>query len=240
MSDPIRAARVIHGGGEVVLTCEHASVAVPEPWAWPQADRWLVGTHWSYDLGAEELTTELAAHAGWAAVLAGFSRLLIDPNRDLHAPTLFRTHADGRVVHLNAGLSPAERERRIERLWRPYQQTTTQVVADSVAPLVCSLHTFAPVYEGQRREVEVGVLFNRQESMARQVAGLLLDAGYRVRLNEPWSGRDELMFGPEQCAHASGRLALEIEVRQDLATDPSWRERFVPTLYRALLDALPG
>ncbi|TVQ92984.1 MAG: hypothetical protein EA397_05705 [Deltaproteobacteria bacterium] len=240
MSDAFRAAWVLPGNGAVALTCEHASVAMPEPWAWPQADRWLVGTHWSFDLGAEDLTRELAAYAGWGAVMAGFTRLLVDPNRDLDARTLFRTQADRRPVHLNAGLSEAERARRIERLWRPYHRAASDLVGSTSSPLVCGIHTFTPVYEGKRREVEVGVLFNRQEAMARQVASKLLEGGYHVRLNEPWSGRDELMFGPERCAHEHDRLALEIEVRQDRATDPEWRERFLPRLCQALTQVAPS
>ena len=46
----------------VALTCEHASVRIPDAWpaGWPTEDAAVVGTHWSIDLGAEDLTRELA------------------------------------------------------------------------------------------------------------------------------------------------------------------------------------
>jgi predicted N-formylglutamate amidohydrolase len=238
MGQGLQAVERIDGSGKILLTCEHASVEVPAPWAWPEADRWLVGTHWSYDLGAADLTRELAREAGWGAVLSRFSRLLVDPNRALEEDTLFRSVADGKIVHLNAGLSDRERQRRIQMLWEPYHRAVDQAVAESTAQVVCGMHSFTPVYEGQRREMEIGVLFNDDEDYARAVAHVLLEAGYAVRLNEPWSGRDGLMFSAEHHARAHGRLAIEIEVRQDLALQPEWNESFAPILHRALVRAL--
>lgn len=232
------AVEVIPGDGPVVLTCEHASVELPSPWAWPPADRWLVGTHWSYDPGAAELTRLLAERAGWPAVLSRFSRLLVDPNRAPGDPTLFRAQAEDRVIHLNAGLSERERGRRMERFYEPYHRAAGELVAGSSAAVVCGIHSFTPVYEGRRRDLQVGVLFNDDEDLARAVALDLLQAGYHVRLNEPWSGRDGLIYAPERHARAGDRLAIEIEVRQDLAADPDWLDLFADALRAALLRAL--
>jgi len=238
MGDAAAAVEVIAGDGPVVLTCEHASVDLPAPWAWPPGDRWLVGTHWSYDPGAEDLTRLLAARSGWSAALSRFSRLLIDPNRPLHDPTLFRAQAEGRVIHLNAGLSERERERRIKTFYEPYHREAGRLVASSEAQVVCGIHSFTPVYEGRRRDLQVGVLFNDDEDLARAVATELLDAGYQVRLNEPWSGRDGLIYAPERHARDCGLLAIEIEVRQDLAADPDWLDPFADALRGALVRAL--
>jgi len=87
----------------VVVTCEHASERVPEGFAaetgfaWPEADRWLRGTHWAYDLGAEAIALEYAEAVRARLVCARFSRLLIDPNRALGDGTLFRDLAEGRL-----------------------------------------------------------------------------------------------------------------------------------------------
>ena len=44
----------------VLLTCEHASNALPEPWTWPADDRWIVDTHWAFDLGIADVTRHVA------------------------------------------------------------------------------------------------------------------------------------------------------------------------------------
>ncbi|MEQ9320232.1 MAG: N-formylglutamate amidohydrolase, partial [Polyangiaceae bacterium] len=97
----------------LVLTCEHASAELPDPWSWPVGDEWLTRTHWAVDLGAEELTRELAEAMGAGAAICGFSRLLIDPNRPLGSPELIRTTAEGRVVSFNASVDAEERARRV-------------------------------------------------------------------------------------------------------------------------------
>jgi predicted N-formylglutamate amidohydrolase len=86
---------------QLMLTCEHASVRLPEPWQWPDGDARLLGMHWSFDAGAEDFTRELSARLPSVAVLARFSRLLCDANRPLGAETMFRNVADGQPVLLN-------------------------------------------------------------------------------------------------------------------------------------------
>jgi predicted N-formylglutamate amidohydrolase len=225
-------------GARVVLTCEHASLNLPSPWAWPEADRWLVGTHWSYDLGVAHLVRALADKARWPAVLSGVSRLLVDCNRPLQDPTLFRTEAEGRLVHLNAGLSDEERERRIHTAWKPYHAAVDRVVAAHPEAAVVSMHSFTPIYEGKRRELEIGVLFDRDEDAGRALALLLNDAGYHVRLNEPYSGKLGLIFSAEHHALDHDRLALELEIRQDLLLDELWVADLVPVLHRAILEVV--
>src|SRR5687767_3551561 len=93
--EKIAAAR---SDAALLLSCEHASQTMPHARDWHDDDRWLLGTHWAYDIGAAELTRELARATGAPAVLAAFTRLFVDPNRPLDSPTLIREHAEGRAV----------------------------------------------------------------------------------------------------------------------------------------------
>ncbi|HEX6245888.1 MAG TPA: N-formylglutamate amidohydrolase [Polyangiales bacterium] len=213
-----------------VLSCEHASPRLPEPYSWHEADRWLVGTHWSYDLGARELTLELARALSAGAVLSRYTRLLIDPNRSLDQPDLFRKSAEGKPVHLNTGLSDAERARRIQLYYDPFHAALDQALARSHAPLLFSIHSFTPNYEGVVRDVEVGVLFNKEEEHADALFEQLSRAFPAVRKNEPWSGRGGLIYSAESHAQRFKRVPLELEVRQDRLEDPSYRARMVPVL----------
>ena len=226
--------RIEGDGLPLLLTAEHASERMPSPWEWPEADRWLVGTHWAYDIGAAELTRELARRLGATAVLARFTRLLADPNRPEGDPTLFREVAEGHPVALNRGLSPEERARRLERLWRPYHAAVDAAVRASNAPLVLAIHTFTPLYEGEARQLEVGVLFDREEDLAKELHDALGAVGVNVALNEPYSGRAGLIYSAHRHAETHGRRALELEVRQDLAVEDVFRERLVRVLERWL------
>jgi predicted N-formylglutamate amidohydrolase len=228
------AAEVVRGQREApaFLTCEHASQRLPAPWRWPKHDYRLIDTHWSYDLGARELTLELARELAASAVLARFSRLLCDPNRgEEHADT-FRSLADGEPVLLNTGMTPADRERRIVDYHRPFHTEVDAALAAVDAPMLFSIHTFTPLYQGEPRSVEIGVLFDREEREAHELGAVLSEQFQRVAYNEPWSGRAGLIYSAERHSQRHGRLALELEVRQDLAVDPAFRARLVPVLAR--------
>jgi predicted N-formylglutamate amidohydrolase len=209
-----------------VVTCEHASERLPDGWQWPETDARLVGTHWAYDLGAAELARELAAALGSVCVLAGFSRLLADPNRPEDSPDLFRQQADGRTVGLNAEIDAHERSRRLIP-WRAYHEAVDREVGAARAPIVFSMHTFTPLYEGTPRTVEIGVLFDEEEALAMALREALVTAGFDVAMNEPYSGKLGLMYSVDRHARRHGRRPIELEVRQDLAVSPEMRRRIV-------------
>ena len=164
------------------------------------------------------------------AILSRFSRLLIDPNRPLDADTLFRTNADGRTVHLNASLLETERQRRINRFYDPYHSAIRAMVERSRGDTVFAIHSFTDNYEGDRRMLEVGVLFDEDEEPAHRLVHHLEEAGFHVLPNEPWSGKAGLAYSPVRHAREFGRCALEIEVRQDLIVDESFAARLAEAL----------
>lgn len=226
------AVTVVSGAHDapVFLTCEHASEALPAPYRWPAADRRLLHTHWAYDLGARELTLELAQALGASAVLANFSRLLVDPNRDEVHPDLFRAEAEGELVELNQNLSDGEREARLRDFHRPFHAAVDAALALSGAQVLLSVHSFTPLYMGTQRSMELGVLFDRCEAEARLLGAALSAALPNVAYNEPWSGRAGLIFSAESHAMRFGKIALELEIRQDCAVDPAYRARLVQVL----------
>jgi len=181
---------VVRGGrSRTALLCEHASMRLPEPWTWPEEDHWVVGTHWSWDPGAAEITRELADALGAAAVLSRFSRLLCDPNRAEGDAHLFREIAEGRRRALNADLGPAERERRLSLYHRAYHDAADKLIGEHPGKAVLSVHTFTPLYEGQAREIEVAVLFDDDDDLPTDLAVAIRQRGHPGVLNAPWAGK---------------------------------------------------
>lgn len=226
---------VVAGDGDasVFLTCEHASEHVPRPFRWHPDDAWLRGTHWAYDLGAAELTRDLAAAWGATAVLSRFTRLLADANRPPGHADLFRATAEGRPVAANQRLSDEERERRMELLYRPYHAAIDRELRRGKAEILFAVHSFTPVYEGRPRHMEVGVLYDTEEALAVRVRDALAGDGLEVKLNEPYSGKEGLIYSADFHAAAHERRAVELEVRQDLVVDDAFRSRLVDALTRA-------
>lgn len=217
----------------ILLLCEHASLRLPPPLNWPQEDAWIVGTHWSFDLGARKLTLELAATLDASAVLARFSRLLIDANRPPDSATLLRDEADGRRVHLNQGVADDERARRLRDYYHPYHRRIDSCLEAQPQAAILSVHTFTPVYEGTTRNLEVGVLFNREAELGRRFAEVLREHGWQSALNEPYSGADGFAFSPELHGKRHRRTWLELEIRQDIAVDETRRAQVLTAIVAA-------
>lgn len=233
------AVEEVAGDGPVVLTCEHASVRLPSPWRWHPADRWVVGTHWSWDPGAAWLTRGLASRLGARAVLSQYTRLLVDPNRELDSVTLVRRMAEGRLLRLNSRMTRGELGRRLEQLYHPFHAAVdAAMVGSPAASALVSVHSFTPVFNGVRREVEIGVLYDRDEALALALHGFLRERGWDARLNEPYSGAHGQMYSAHSHAVEHGRRAVELEVRQDLAAGREARERVLDDLEAGLRAVL--
>lgn len=256
---PSPAFEVVEGRGPsaslppppVLLTAEHASQELPEGWAWSEEDRqWFVGRHWSYDPGTADLARELSDDLGALALLSRVSRLFADVNRPVSgSDTLFRAEGDGRAVELNKVFQTAhaEEERRARLLlgYMPYHAALAALAAGvggaggSPPRAVLSLHSFTPEYEGERREVEVGVLTRLPQgsgSLADRFVGALRGAGFDTRYNEPWSAEGGFMHAAEQAASVAGDACEPVmfEFRQDLSVQPAFRAEVRAAVVSAL------
>lgn len=219
----------------LVLSAEHASNATPDGWAWPAEDAWLRDTHWAIDRGVDTILRALARGLAAPAVFCRFTRLLIDANRAVASPTLILHEAEGRPIVMNQKLGEEERLRRIEQLYNPYHARLDAVVGAYPGAAVLSVHSFTPELEGAApRPMEVGVLFDKDEEPARRLASKLAERGWVVALNEPYSGRNGLMYSVHRHAGCHERRAMELEIRQDVAVDPVRRARLVQDLLSEL------
>eukprot|EP01087_Luapelamoeba_hula_P005330 TRINITY_DN1540_c0_g1_i2.p1 TRINITY_DN1540_c0_g1~~TRINITY_DN1540_c0_g1_i2.p1 ORF type:complete len:333 (-),score=36.27 TRINITY_DN1540_c0_g1_i2:283-1281(-) len=229
----------------MMLTCEHASQRLPNGWVWHVEDAHLYNSHWAIDLGARELTIELAAHLSCCAYLCRFSRLLIDANRETWAETLIRSHAErGLPVMLNKELTEHDRQRRMEVCYEPYHNELERRIRSNVRPggFIFSIHSFTEVYRPTdepvpKREMVGGLLVDQEEALALKIQKALLAQGVDIRINEPYSGVKGLidqMHTDETLASQYRYLALE--VRQDLVLQPEWRSKMALAMAHALKE----
>src|SRR5262245_44700693 len=72
----------------VILLCDHAGNAFPPGYGTLGLPPEQLKRHIAYDIGAAEVTRQIAATLGIPAILTRYSRLLIDPNRGDDDPTL--------------------------------------------------------------------------------------------------------------------------------------------------------
>lgn len=228
--------------GPFLFTCEHASRALPSGVAVSATDEKRLAEHWGWDIGALGVTEKLVEELGGQAIAAGFSRLWIDLNRDVGSESLVVGSVEGDALSFNASVSSQDRAERIRDYFEPYHAAVAQLGRERCAlqgPLeILSIHSFTQHYQGQTRAMEVGVLFNEHDERAALLGAAFGAEGFRVALNEPYSGKppERLIYAAQRHGEAMGIPYLELEIRQDLIDSPAKAERVGARVARALAD----
>lgn len=211
--------------GPVLLVCDHACRTVPKALAGLGLPEEQMQRHIAYDIGAAELTRKLADRFAATAVLSGYSRLVIDPNRSLGDPTAIPAVSDDVVIPGNRALDAAEQEQRVEAIFRPYHAAIAAEIArrraSGLVPAILSIHSFTPVMRGFARPWHVGVLWDHDPRIpVPLMERLRADGRWCVGDNEPYSGRTTSGGTVEDHASPAGLPNVLLEIRQDLIAVP--------------------
>lgn len=222
----------------LIILCDHAGNRLPAEYGDLGLAPAEFSRHIAFDPGAAAVARALAGQLGVPAVLANFSRLLIDANRGTDDPTLIMQLSDRTIVPANAAVDQRERERRIDRFHAPYHAAVDaaidRAVATGQAPALVSVHSFTPVWRGKMRPWHAGILWDADPRLAVPlVAALRADSALVVGDNEPYSGA---LTNDTLHRHGTRRGLAHalIEIRQDLIGDPAgagaWAERLAVIL----------
>jgi predicted N-formylglutamate amidohydrolase len=219
---------------------DHASRHIPERYS----DLGLTGEdltrHIAWDIGTEGLIRGLCSRFGCGGIVAGFSRLLIDPNRSKRMDSLIPKDSDGTVIPGNQDVDAEVRQERIDTLYGPYHQALSKQLSAQNSPLTISVHSFTPKpHMGERRRLDMGLLVKHDKASAERFKLLLnqLAREYSVGINEPYSAMDlnhtvDLHIAPRALPH------LAIEIRQDHIDTEAGVARFVKLIGDALKSML--
>ncbi len=175
----------------LILTCEHASHALPEEAAhfFISAEaQTALHSHEGWDIGAIEIFQRLEPYAH-ISFRGEYSRLVIELNRSLHHKKLFS--------RFMATLDAAQRNHYIDRYYAPYRHAVENAIADCIkigqSVLHLSVHTFTPVMDGVPRECDVGLLYDPKKLDEKDIVQQLFqlfqaDGKFRIRKNYPYRG----------------------------------------------------
>ena len=233
-----------HADAGLIVLCDHACNAFPEGYGTLGLEPGQLERHIAYDIGAAAVTRRIAEAFEAPAVFTRYSRLLIDPNRGVDDPTLIMRISDGAVVQGNRDLTDTEREKRTRLYYQPYHEAIENVIeaclASDVQPMILSIHSFTESWKGVSRPWHVGMLWDRDDRLARpMIEAFAADGQLIVGDNQPYKGSLE---GDCLWQHATSRglpNAL-IEYRQDLIRDAAgqaaWAERTIAVLDSIFTD----
>lgn len=238
--------RVLNSAAEkpLLLVCDHASRLFPSAVGDLGIDPIAQRCHLAWDIGAGALTERLAESLEATAVLASYSRLVVDCNRNLMDPSAFLEFGDGVVIQGNCGLSQRDKDRRAEEIYWPYHyaigQELRRLSAHEFLPAFFAIHSFTPVINGESREWEIGILWDADRPTAEVLIDGFRAAGYHVGDNEPYSGKAPMDFTVDHHAESAGLPHVGIEIRHDLIDDAEGVEAIASVLEPLIADITAG
>ena len=206
---------------DYLVICDHASNNIPLEYKNLGVSKKDLQSHRAFDLGASQVASELSNLLSCNLVMANFSRLLIDPNRGKDDPTLIPKLSEGKIIKGNINISMSEddteRNKRINQFYLPYHKQISSFIIKSLdngrIPKILSIHSFTPIWKGKKREIDVGVLWDKDDRLSK----IFLNSLKNIKLgnNKPYSGRlkNDTLY---KHATSYGIPHVLIELRQDL------------------------
>ena len=234
MTDPVRRLapdedppfHVRHAGSRspFVLIGDHAGRAIPASLGRLGVPEAELERHIAWDIGVAELGARLSDALGACFIAQRFSRLVIDCNRAPERADAICEVSDGTRIPGNAGVTPAERQVRVDKVFAPYHQRIAEELdaraAAGLATILIALHSFTPAMNGQARPWRYGVLhLGGSAACDAALAALRERLGAElVGDNQPYK-MDGTDFTVPHHALPRGLDYVELEVRQDLIAD---------------------
>jgi predicted N-formylglutamate amidohydrolase len=205
-----------------LLVCDHASKQVPKSLDNLGLHDEELSRHIGWDIGAAGVTEYLAERLGAAAVLANYSRLVLDLNRSPDDQAFIPEVSDGTMIPGNANLTPEQKSARRTLLFEPYHQVIESELArlERRHPRVAlvSIHSFTPQlrHNGAERPWHIGIMWKHDRETSLALKEHLEDAtNWHVGDNEPYSMHVHSCYTIRRHAEELERPALMLEIRQD-------------------------
>jgi predicted N-formylglutamate amidohydrolase len=240
--------RFIDSAFPVVFICEHAGNLLPRRCGDLGVSPRDLTRHIAWDVGAFRVSELLAERFGAPLIWQRYSRLVIDCNRHLGAPSLIPEMSEATPIPGNFRLFQSERLERITEIWQPFQDAVAALLeqrsAHGLPTLLVSVHSFTPVYHGRARPWHVGFLPGAiaWPSLALHDA-LKPDRTLTVALDQPYRIDEHDQTIP---VHGDARQipATLVEIRHDLIAHEEgcrdWCRRLGDAIESVLETASPA
>jgi predicted N-formylglutamate amidohydrolase len=218
-----------------IITCEHAGNIVPDEYAaifYGQDE--ILTSHRGWDPGALQVAEFLSERLQCALFTCSITRLLIETNRSLDSEQLFS--------EFSVKLNEKNKSDLLNDIYFSYRGEIEYEINSLPKPVIhLSSHSFTPVWNGQERMVDIGILFDPSRLFEKAFCeawrnNLLKILPEKIILfNEPYQGTDDGFTTYLRTKNSDANYAgIEIEVNQKYADTNE-----LVRIQAALINALP-
>jgi predicted N-formylglutamate amidohydrolase len=230
------------GKSEFLIVVDHASRRIPRRLADLGLPESELRRHIAWDIGCLAVAQAVAAELDATLVAQNYSRLVIDCNRDPAVDSSIPRSSEWTEIPGNSSLSAEDRLARRTAIFDPYHDHLRALIDERLAagraPILIAQHSMTNCYKGVERPMHAAVLYNRDRRFAARVIEMLRrESSLTIAENEPYFVSDQTDFTVPRHAEARGLPYAEIEIRQDLVTEPGGQAEWASRITHALRDA---
>lgn len=232
--------------GRTVIICDHASNRVPKSLKNLGLSKKDLQKHVAWDPGTETIGRYMQKALGTPLVLASYSRLVVDLNRGHDNAECMRDESDGVKIPGNKGLTKAQGKQRLDEIFWPYHDVVDaeieKFLRKKTIPLLMSIHSFTPVMKGFRRPWHIGVMWDRENPVARKLVSNLRKNNPKLTIgeNEPYSLKGHGL-GKDSIRRHAGKYKIPyiiLEFRQDLVGTKAGALKFAKIFHDSVAPIL--
>lgn len=242
--EPATLVENADGESDVILICEHAGRLLPGFIGSLGVDDKTMLSHIAWDLGAAALSRLLSELLDAPLVMQRYSRLVYDCNRSFEAIDAIAEESDDIFIPENAGLSLSQRQKRHDVVYQPFFDSIDKIIQDRISvgrhPVIVTIHSFTPVYKGQTRSIDLGILHDSDSRLADSILRLTEanSEGYCAARNQPYSAEDGVTHTLVTHGIKNQLQNVMFEIRNDLLssleTQETWAIRLSNMLNKSM------
>ncbi|MFQ1702497.1 N-formylglutamate amidohydrolase [Loktanella agnita] len=226
------------GAGRVLILCEHASHHIPAMFGdlgLSDADKI---SHAAWDPGAFAMAQLISDALDAPLVSSQVSRLVYDCNRPPEAASAMPEQSELVTIPGNKGLSQAQRRARVDAYYAPFCIAVQDIIATRKPRALVTVHSFTPVYFGNARLTEIGILHDRDRRMADTMLTAATASKFTVERNQPYGPEDGVTHSLRLHGVQNGIPNVMLELRSDLIATPVQQRDMAEALLNLLHPAL--
>ena len=148
----------------------------------------------------------------------------------------------------NLNLTTSEINDRVKYVYEPFHELVSDTIKNSPhltnskvhsIPAVITIHSFTPVYFGEVRSVELGILHDKDDRLAKPMMQAALNrTKLKAEFNSPYNASDNVMHTVNRHSIKQGLLNVMIEVKNDLLLNTDDIKKVASDLSSIIQEAL--
>ena len=227
------------GQAPILLVCEHATNFIPALFKDLGLTPTQLQSHIAWDPGAIETAEAMAEILDAPLISATVSRLIYDCNRPPDSATAMPLTSENQIIPGNVDLSETSKQQRVTNYYRPFETALSERVVLMGMPLMITVHSFTPVFLGEHRQVEIGVLHDEDSRFADAfLQQTLTDSRFNIQRNQPYAPTDGVTHTLTHHALPHGLANVMLEIRNDLIASPLQQQEMAAYLAKHIVLAL--